>query len=93
VPVALVGLDSSPLGVPFWRARRRGAKGPARGVVVDGGAGGGARTGRLWSGVRAGHPFVVAGLLTFLPAMPVMRLFLAAPETRGVVTVPRPEPT
>jgi MFS family permease len=32
---------------------------------------------------RAGHPFAVAGLLTFLPAVPVMGLFWLLPETRG----------
>jgi MFS family permease len=32
---------------------------------------------------RAGYPFVVAGLLTFLPAVPVMCLFWLLPETRG----------
>lgn len=32
---------------------------------------------------RAGHPFAVAGLLTFLPAIPVMGLFWLLPETRG----------
>jgi MFS family permease len=32
---------------------------------------------------RAGYPFVVAGLLTFLPAVPVMGLFWLLPETRG----------
>jgi MFS family permease len=32
---------------------------------------------------RAGSPFVVAGLLTFLPAVPVMGLFWLLPETRG----------
>jgi MFS family permease len=32
---------------------------------------------------RAGHPFVIAGLLTFLPAVPIMGLFWAFPETRG----------
>lgn len=32
---------------------------------------------------RAGQPFVVAGLLTFLPAVPVMGLFWLLPETRG----------
>ena len=32
---------------------------------------------------RAGHPFVVAALLTFLPAVPVMGLFWLLPETRG----------
>jgi MFS family permease len=32
---------------------------------------------------RAGHPFAVAGLVTFLPAVPVMGLFWLLPETRG----------
>jgi MFS family permease len=32
---------------------------------------------------RAGHPFATAGLLTFLPAIPVMGLFWLLPETRG----------
>jgi MFS family permease len=32
---------------------------------------------------RAGQPFAVAGLLTFLPAIPVMGLFWLLPETRG----------
>jgi len=32
---------------------------------------------------RAGHPFAIAGLLTFLPAVPVMGLFWVLPETRG----------
>lgn len=32
---------------------------------------------------RAGQPFVVAGLLTFLPAIPVMGLLWLLPETRG----------
>ena len=32
---------------------------------------------------RAGHPFAVAGLFTFLPAVPVMGLFWLLPETRG----------
>jgi MFS family permease len=32
---------------------------------------------------RAGHPFAVAGLLTFLPALPVMGLFWLLPETCG----------
>jgi MFS family permease len=33
---------------------------------------------------RAGQPFAVAGLLTFLPAVPVMGLFWLLPETRGL---------
>ena len=32
---------------------------------------------------RAGHPFAVAALVTFLPAVPVMGLFWLLPETRG----------
>lgn len=32
---------------------------------------------------RAGQPFAVAGLATFLPAVPVMGLFWLLPETRG----------
>jgi MFS family permease len=45
----------------------------------------GAATGLIAFGAvaRAGHPFVVAGLLTFLPAIPVMGLFWLLPETRG----------
>jgi MFS family permease len=45
----------------------------------------GAATGLIAFGAvaRAGHPFVVAGLLTFLPAVPVMGLFWLLPETRG----------
>jgi MFS family permease len=45
----------------------------------------GASTGLVAFGVvaRAGHPFAVAGLLTFLPAVPVMGLFWLLPETRG----------
>jgi len=45
----------------------------------------GAATGLVVFGAvaRAGHPFVVAGLLTFLPAIPVMGLFWLLPETRG----------
>jgi MFS family permease len=45
----------------------------------------GAGTGLVAFGAvaRAGHPFAVAGLLTFLPAIPVMGLFWLLPETRG----------
>jgi MFS family permease len=45
----------------------------------------GATTGLVIFGsvARAGHPFAVAGLLTFLPAIPVMGLFWLLPETRG----------
>jgi MFS family permease len=32
---------------------------------------------------RVGHPFATAGLLTFLPTVPVMGLFWLLPETRG----------
>jgi MFS family permease len=32
---------------------------------------------------RAGHPFAIAGLITFLPAVPVLGLFWLLPETRG----------
>jgi MFS family permease len=32
---------------------------------------------------RTGHPFAEAGLVTFLPAVPVMALFWLLPETRG----------
>jgi MFS family permease len=32
---------------------------------------------------RVGHPFATAGLLTFLPAIPMMGLFWLLPETRG----------
>jgi MFS family permease len=45
----------------------------------------GAGTGLVAFGAvaRAGQPFAVAGLLTFLPAIPVMGLFWLLPETRG----------
>jgi MFS family permease len=33
--------------------------------------------------VGAGHPFAVAGLVTFLPAALIMVLFWLLPETRG----------
>lgn len=48
-----------------------GVLGAAVGLVVFG------------SVARAGLPFVVAGLVTFLPAVPVMGLFWVLPETRG----------
>jgi MFS family permease len=48
-----------------------GVLGAAAGLVVFG------------SVARAGLPFVVAGLVTFLPAVPVMGLFWLLPETRG----------
>jgi MFS family permease len=37
----------------------------------------------IFGSVAKGHPFVEAGLLTFLPAVPVMGLFWVLPETRG----------
>jgi hypothetical protein len=45
----------------------------------------GAGTGLVAFGAvaRAGRPFAVAGLPTFLPAIPVMGLFWLLPETRG----------
>jgi MFS family permease len=48
-----------------------GVLGAAVGLVVFG------------SVARAGHPFAVAGLFTFLPAVPLMGLFWLLPETRG----------
>jgi len=48
-----------------------GVLGAAAGLVVFG------------SVARAGHPFALAGFLTFLPVVPVMALFWLLPETRG----------
>ena len=48
-----------------------GVLGAASGLVVFGAV------------ARAGLPFVAAGLVTFLPAVPVMGLFWLLPETRG----------
>jgi MFS family permease len=37
----------------------------------------------IFGSVAKDHPFLEAGLLTFLPAVPVMGLFWVLPETRG----------